>query len=63
MNYIIIIIVVFIQTPDSSLWKFVLSSANSEVAKRTSDFGNYIKNRCFRKFLLKADYLIPCIIA
>ena len=32
---------------------------NSEVAKRTGDFGNYIKNRCFRKFLLKADYLIP----
>ena len=22
------------------------------------DFGSYIKNKCFRKFLLKADYLL-----
>ena len=49
-----------LKTPSGSLdsaWQ------NSEVAKRTGDFGNYFKDRCFRKFLLKADYLMPCIIA
>ena len=40
-------------TLNNSLWK----------AKRTGDYGNYIKDRCFQKFLLKADYLMPCIIA
>ena len=30
---------------------------NSEVAKRTGDFGNYIQKMFFRKFSLKAGYL------
>ena len=55
-------------TIDSSHFKFNLDSAwqNSEVAKRTGDFGNYIKKKIFSKVFAQSRLFITlhnCITA